>query len=77
MNMKSEKLVSKAFAFKRVTTCYRYFTVESEGTVEQEIQAESQGLLQEFIDYITVKKVVVLEELAAEFGGAVLQVECS
>ena len=44
------------------------FTVESEGTVEQEIQAESQGLLQEFIDHITSKKVVVLEELAAEFG---------
>ena len=44
------------------------FTVESEGTVEQEIQAESQGLLQEFIEYIVSKKVVVLEELAAEFG---------
>lgn len=37
------------------------FTVESEGTVEQEIRAESQGLLQEFIDHIVSKKVVVLE----------------
>jgi hypothetical protein len=32
--------------------------------VEQEIQAESQGMLQEFIDYITNKKVVVLEAWA-------------
>ena len=44
------------------------FTVEGEGTVEQEIQQESQGLLQEFIDHIVERKVVVLEELAAEFG---------
>ena len=35
---------------------------------EAEIQQESQGLLQEFIDHIVAKKVVVLEELAAEFG---------
>jgi hypothetical protein len=44
------------------------FTVENEGTAEAEIQQESQGLLQEFIDHIVAKKVVVLEELAAEFG---------
>ena len=44
------------------------FTVENEGTAEAEIQQESQGLLQEFIDHIVAEKVVVLEELAAEFG---------
>ena len=44
------------------------FTVENEGMAEAEIQQESQGLLQEFIDHIVAKKVVVLEELAAEFG---------
>ncbi|KAK3279010.1 hypothetical protein CYMTET_13091 [Cymbomonas tetramitiformis] len=29
---------------------------------------ESQGLLSEFVDYIKNRKMVVLEELAAEFG---------
>ena len=32
------------------------FTVENEGTAEAEIQQESQGLLQEFIDHIVAKK---------------------
>jgi hypothetical protein len=37
-------------------------------TVEEEMAEESGGLLAEFVDYIAEKKVVVLEELAAEFG---------
>lgn len=44
------------------------FTVTNEGTVEEEMAEESGGLLAEFVDYIAEKKVVVLEELAAEFG---------
>ena len=44
------------------------FTVTNEGTVEEEMAEESGGLLAEFVDRIVEKKVVVLEELAAEFG---------
>jgi hypothetical protein len=44
------------------------FSTDAAGSVEDEIAEESQGLLQEFIDYIKVHKVVVLEELAANFG---------
>ena len=44
------------------------FTVENEGTVEEEMAEESGGLLLSFIDYIIEKKVVVLEELAVEFN---------
>ena len=44
------------------------FTVTNEGTVEEEMAEESGGLLAEFVDHIVEKKVVVLEELAAEFG---------
>ena len=35
---------------------------------EEEMAEESGGLLAEFVDHIVEKKVVVLEELAAEFG---------
>lgn len=44
------------------------FSTEEGGTVEDEISQESQGLLSEFVDYIKHRKMVVLEELAAEFG---------
>jgi hypothetical protein len=44
------------------------FSVEQAGSVAADNAAESQGMLQNFIDYIKRKKVVVLEELAAEFG---------
>lgn len=44
------------------------FTVETSGTVEQTTAEDSAGLLQDFVDHIVQKKVVVLEELAAEFG---------
>jgi hypothetical protein len=42
--------------------------VESGGTVADELAAESQGLLAEFVDHIKARKIVVLEELAAQFG---------
>eukprot|EP00244_Chara_vulgaris_P008338 TRINITY_DN3249_c0_g1_i1.p1 TRINITY_DN3249_c0_g1~~TRINITY_DN3249_c0_g1_i1.p1 ORF type:complete len:333 (-),score=97.60 TRINITY_DN3249_c0_g1_i1:408-1406(-) len=44
------------------------FTLETEGTVENDVAEQSQGLLQEFVDYIKEHKLVVLEDLAAEFG---------
>ncbi|KAK9820108.1 hypothetical protein WJX72_006218 [[Myrmecia] bisecta] len=43
-------------------------SVEQEGTGEAEVQEESQGMLQSFIDYMKERKTVVLEDLAAEFG---------
>eukprot|EP00897_Mesotaenium_endlicherianum_P005075 jgi/Mesen1/4596/ME000232S03847 len=43
------------------------FSVETEGTVEADVQQESQGLLLDFVHYIQKHKCVVLEELAAEF----------
>jgi len=42
-------------------------TVDDEGTDEAEVQAEDQGLLKSFVDYIKQHKVVVLEDLAATF----------
>eukprot|EP00955_Chlamydomonas_euryale_P030455 320552-Chlamydomonas_euryale.AAC.36 len=42
-------------------------SVEQEGTGEGDDQAESQGLLQQFIDYIKQRKTVPLEQLATEF----------
>jgi hypothetical protein len=44
------------------------FSVDDGGTVEEQISAESQGLLAEFVEYIQQRKTVVLEELAAHFG---------
>eukprot|EP01137_Pigoraptor_chileana_P000655 Opistho-2@37151 len=43
------------------------FTVEDAGSGESEIMAESQSLLQDFVDYVKNKKVVLLEDLAAHF----------
>ena len=44
------------------------FSTDEQGSVDEEISEESQGLLQAFVDYIKTHKVVVLEELAREFG---------
>jgi DNA-binding MarR family transcriptional regulator len=44
------------------------FSTDEQGSVDEEISEESQGLLQQFVDYIKTHKVVVLEELAREFG---------
>mmetsp|Transcript_4283 Transcript_4283/g.15408 ORF Transcript_4283/g.15408 Transcript_4283/m.15408 type:complete len:291 (-) Transcript_4283:629-1501(-) len=41
--------------------------VDAGGTVEDELQTESQGLLADFVNYIKRKKLVPLEDLAAEF----------
>jgi DNA-binding MarR family transcriptional regulator len=43
-------------------------SVEGEGSGEAEIHEESQGLLQEFIDYIRRHKVMMMDDLAAHFG---------
>eukprot|EP00249_Psilotum_nudum_P008577 c21376_g1_i1 orf=246-1148(-) len=43
------------------------FTVETEGTLEQELEEESRFLLNKFVDYIKKHKYVALEDLAAEF----------
>jgi len=44
------------------------FSVENTGDQDEEIEAESQGLLGEFVHFIKLRKVVVLEELASEFN---------
>ncbi|XXG79763.1 hypothetical protein AAC387_Pa09g0763 [Persea americana] len=43
------------------------FSVDAEGTTENEIQDGSQGLLFDFVEYIKKNKCVPLEDLAAEF----------
>ncbi|XP_072958604.1 DDRGK domain-containing protein 1 [Typha angustifolia] len=43
------------------------FSVDAEGTTENEMQDESHGLLFNFIEYIKKQKCVPLEDLAAEF----------
>mmetsp|Transcript_4297 Transcript_4297/g.7371 ORF Transcript_4297/g.7371 Transcript_4297/m.7371 type:complete len:306 (-) Transcript_4297:196-1113(-) len=42
-------------------------SISAEGSGAAEVEAESQGLLREFINYIKAHKVVVLEELASAF----------
>ncbi len=42
------------------------FSVESAG--EQDIEAEAQNMLVDFIQYIKKKKVVIIEDLANEFS---------
>ncbi|KAI9913983.1 hypothetical protein PsorP6_006644 [Peronosclerospora sorghi] len=46
------------------------FTIEEQGTQVTEDSEASQLLLQEFVDYIKLHKVVLLEDLAAEFQMA-------
>lgn len=43
------------------------FSVDAEGTTENEVQDGSQGLLFDFVEYIKTHKCVPLEDLAAEF----------
>ncbi|GER25490.1 DDRGK domain-containing protein 1 [Striga asiatica] len=43
------------------------FSVDAEGTTENEVQDGSQGLLYDFVEYIKKHKCVPLEEIAAEF----------
>ena len=43
------------------------FTVDEEGQDMAQSEADSQNLLMEFVDFIKKSKVVVLEDLAAEF----------
>lgn len=43
------------------------FTVDTEGTVEDELKEEARGLLNDFVEYIKKHKCVQLEDLAAEF----------
>lgn len=43
------------------------FSVDAEGTTENEVQDGSQGLLFDFVEYIKKQKCVPLEDLAAEF----------
>jgi len=43
------------------------FSVDTEGTVEDDAQEESQGLLLDFVEYIKKHKCVALDDLAAEF----------
>ncbi|MCO5565073.1 hypothetical protein L7F22_018744 [Adiantum nelumboides] len=43
------------------------FTVDNEGTMEEEMKQETGGLLHDFIEYIKSHKCVQLEDLAAEF----------
>ncbi|EPS60263.1 hypothetical protein M569_14542, partial [Genlisea aurea] len=43
------------------------FSVDAEGTTENEVEDGSQGLLSDFVEYIKVQKCVPLEDIAAEF----------
>lgn len=43
------------------------FVTEAEGSRAEELERESQTLLQQFVEYITMHKVVALEQLAAHF----------
>ncbi|KAK4439835.1 DDRGK domain-containing protein 1 [Sesamum alatum] len=43
------------------------FSIDAEGTTENEVQDGSQGLLYEFVEYIKKHKCVPLEDIAAEF----------
>lgn len=43
------------------------FSVDAEGTIENEVQDGTQGLLFDFVEYIKKQKCVPLEDLAAEF----------
>lgn len=43
------------------------FSIDAEGTTENEVQDGSQGLLYDFVEYIKKHKCVPLEDLAAEF----------
>ncbi|KAI5642388.1 hypothetical protein M9H77_00306 [Catharanthus roseus] len=43
------------------------FSVDAEGTTENEMQDGGQGLLSNFVDYIKDHKCIPLEDLAAEF----------
>ncbi|KAK2984807.1 hypothetical protein RJ640_004632 [Escallonia rubra] len=43
------------------------FSVDAEGTTENEMQDGSQGLLFDFVEYIKKHKCIPLEDLAAEF----------
>ena len=44
------------------------FEVEEEGDGGDEIAADNEGLLEEFVTHIKYSKVVILEDLAQEFG---------
>ncbi|XP_071725820.1 DDRGK domain-containing protein 1-like [Rutidosis leptorrhynchoides] len=43
------------------------FSIDAEGTTENEVQDGTQGLLFDFVEYIKKQKCVPLEDLAAEF----------
>lgn len=43
------------------------FSIDAEGTTENEVQDGSQGLLFDFVEYIKKHKCIPLEDLAAEF----------
>ncbi|XP_062077792.1 DDRGK domain-containing protein 1 [Humulus lupulus] len=43
------------------------FSIDAEGTTENEVQDGSQDLLSDFVEYIKKQKCVPLEDLAAEF----------
>lgn len=43
------------------------FSVDAEGTTENEVQDGNQGMLSDFVEYIKKHKCVPLEDLAAEF----------
>ncbi|KAL0443419.1 UNVERIFIED_CONTAM: DDRGK domain-containing protein 1 [Sesamum latifolium] len=43
------------------------FSIDAEGTTENEVQDGSQGLLFDFVEYIKKHKCVPLEDIAAEF----------
>ena len=43
------------------------FTVDEEGQDQNQSELDSENLLMEFVNFIKTSKIVVLEDLAAEF----------
>ena len=65
----SEEVHRRALTGLPSAVAQMFFGTHSPSRCEYSSPAEeSGGLLAEFVDYIAEKKVVVLEELAAEFG---------
>ncbi|KAH9563645.1 hypothetical protein CY35_05G136400 [Sphagnum magellanicum] len=63
-----QKAKEEAAALEEFDKWKGAFSVDTEGTAENDVEEEGQGLLVEFVEYIKKHKCVALEDLAAEFN---------
>eukprot|EP00118_Oscarella_pearsei_P003890 m.16174 g.16174 ORF g.16174 m.16174 type:complete len:290 (+) comp26769_c0_seq1:465-1334(+) len=63
-----EKLRQEEEEQKEYDQFKQFFSVDTEGSGETDIQQESDTLLQDFINHIKTQKVVLLEDLAVQFN---------